>query len=77
MSCGKDEDVLSRVIQGDVEIDTVRNISHHNPTEDFETIEVRRVPIIKRDCKESKTTIKSKSRNKQVIFRDDLKRDKK
>ena len=74
MSCGKSEDVLSRVIQGDVEIVTVRKISHHNPTEDFETIEVRRVPVAK---KESKTIIKSKARNKQVIFRDDLKRGKK
>ena len=74
MSCGKDEEVLSRVVEGDVEIVTVRKISHHNPTEDFETIEVRRVPVAK---KGSKTTIKTKAKTKQVIFRDDLKRGKK
>ena len=74
MSCGKDEEVLSRGVEGDVEIVTVRKVSHHNPIEDFETIEVRSVTVAK---KESKTIIKSKARNKQVIFRDDLKRGKK
>ena len=70
MSCGKDEDVLSRVIQGDVEIVTVRKISHHNPIEDFETIEVRRVPIVKK----VKVKATRKAKVNQEIFRDDLKR---
>ena len=46
MSCGKsDEEILSRVVEGNEEIVTVRKICHHNPVEDFETIQVRRKPI--------------------------------
>ena len=71
------EEELSRTVIGDEIFITYRKIDASNPVEDFETIEVRRVPLIKRDCRESKTTIKSKARNKQVIFRDDLKRGKK
>jgi len=70
MSCGKDEEVLSRVVEGDVEIVTVRKISHHNPIEDFETIEVRRVPIVKK----VKVKATRKAKVNQEIFRDDLKR---
>ena len=70
MSCGKDEEVLSRVVEGDVEIVTVRKISHHNPVEDFETIEVRRVPIVKK----VKVKATRKAKVNQEIFRDDLKR---
>lgn len=72
MSCGKDEEVLSRVVEGDVEIVTVRKISHHNPVEDFETIEVRRVPIVKK----VKVKATRKAKVNQEIFRDDLKRSK-
>ena len=70
MSCGKDEEVLSRVVEGDVEIVTVRKIYHHNPIEDFETIEVRRVPIVKK----VKVKATRKAKVNQEIFRDDLKR---
>ena len=45
MSCGHCEEVLSRTVEGNEEIVTVRKTCTGNPAENFETIEVRRSRI--------------------------------
>ena len=41
MSCGKpSEEIIGRSVEGNEEVLTVRKICHHNPAEDFETIQI-------------------------------------
>ena len=74
MSCGKpSEEIIGRSVEGNEEVLTVRKICHHNPAEDFETIQTVRRPIAQSEEKvEVKSTTKAKE--KQQIFRDYLKR---
>ena len=74
MSCGKQsEEVIGRSVEGNEEVLTVRKICHHNPAEDFETIQTVRRPIAQPEEKvEVKPTMKAEA--KQELFRDDLKR---
>lgn len=78
MSCGKpSEEIIGRSVEGNEEVLTVRKICHHNPAEDFETIQSVRRPIAKSE-EESITVIRTaKAKAKQELFRDDLKRGKK
>ena len=76
MSCGKQsEEVIGRSVEGNEEVLTVRKICHHNPAEDFETIQSVRRPIVKPEVEESITVTRTaKVKAKQELFRDDLKR---
>ena len=76
MSCGKtSEEIIGRSVEGNEEVLTVRKICHHNPAEDFETIQSVRRPIAKPEEEESITVTRTaKVKAKQEIFKDDLKR---
>ena len=77
MSCGKQsEEVIGRSVEGNEEVLTVRKLCHHNPAEDFETIQTVRKPIVQpeEDSLTITRTAKTKTKTKQQIFRDDLKR---
>ena len=67
------EEVIGRSIEGKEEVLTVKKICTGNPEETFETIQTVRRPIVQSEEKvEVKSTTKAKE--KQQIFRDDLKR---
>ena len=76
MSCGKpSEEIIGRSVEGNEEVLTVRKICHHNPAEEFETIQSVRIPIVKPEVEESITVTRTaKVKAKQELFRDDLKR---
>jgi len=70
------EEVIGRSIEGKEEVLTIRKICTGNPEETFETIQTVRKPIVQPE-EESLTvtrTAKTKTKTKQQIFRDDLKR---
>ena len=74
MSCGKQsEEVIGRSVEGNEEVLTVRKTCHHNPAEDFETIQTIRRPIPQPE-KEVEVKPIIKEEIKQDLFRDDLMR---
>lgn len=68
------EEVIGRSIEGKEEVLTIRKICTGNPEETFETIQTVRKPIVQPEEESLTITRTAKTKTKQQIFRDDLKR---